>query len=283
VGSPFAPIRRPEALSPNVAGLVYQNIDAQAFWPEFGMAVNTPPNAQRIYADATGSQPGAVNTRIWAPLPIPVGSIIFQISAAYQGQPIIEISKRTLFSTGGPGTPPTQAFQQSFPASPGGSFASTVTLPNPVVLAADSTYTVSAFCTAGASLFGVSVGYLPPTLSFYQFGGDDPRVLDTRVAGGKFNVGEQRKVFLGAAGATSGVFNLTVDQTEGNVAGSPPGGFLSAFAGDTFPGNSSVNWDHPGQISANLVIAGLDDLGNVTIRCNVNRAHVILDMIGYFV
>src|SRR6478736_4053168 len=100
VGSPFAPIRRPEALSPNVAGLVYQNIDAQAFWPEFGMAAGNPATAQRVYADATGSQPGAVNTRIWAPLPIPVGSIIFQISAAYQGQPIIEISKRTLFSTG---------------------------------------------------------------------------------------------------------------------------------------------------------------------------------------
>ena len=92
----------------------------------------------------------------------------------------------------------------------------------------------------------------------------------------------QRRV-LSAPTHNSFAFNLTVDETEGNVAGSPPGGFLSAFAGDTFPGNSSVNWDHPGQISANLVIAGLDDLGNVTIRCNVNRTHVILDMIGYFV
>ena len=66
-----------------------------------------------------------------------------------------------------------------------------------------------------------------------------------------------------APGASSGVFNLTVDETEGNINGSPGGGFISAFAGDTFPGNSSVNWDHPGQISASLVIAGLDDDGNV--------------------
>ena len=43
--APFAPIRRPEALSPNIVGLVYQNIDAQAFWPTLGMAHHPPERA----------------------------------------------------------------------------------------------------------------------------------------------------------------------------------------------------------------------------------------------
>ena len=60
VGSPFAPIRRPEALSPNVAGLVYQNIDAQAFGRRSAWQPATRATAQRIYQDATGSQPAAV-------------------------------------------------------------------------------------------------------------------------------------------------------------------------------------------------------------------------------
>ena len=40
--------------------------------------------------------------------------------------------------------------------------------------------------------------------------------------------------------------------------------------------------DHAGQIVANLLIAPLDDAGNVTIRCSVNRAQVIIDRIGSF-
>ena len=49
--SPFAPIRRPEALSPNIVGLVYQNIDAQAFWPTLGM--DTIGDAAEAHVPAT--------------------------------------------------------------------------------------------------------------------------------------------------------------------------------------------------------------------------------------
>jgi len=270
-------IKRLEALGTPISALTYLNIDAQAFWPTLGMAPVANSTAQRIYQDATGSQPAQVNSRLFAPLPIPVGSVIFEVSAAYQGQPILEISRRPLFSTGAPGTAPVTDFQQSFPASPGGALASTVLLQSPIVLADDSTYTVSGFFTAGASIFGVRIGYLPPTAGFFPFSGATPRILDTRQPGQtKFAINEQRKINLGVPGAASGVFNLTVDQTEGS-------GFLSAFAGDTFPGNSSLNFDHAGQIVANLVIAPLDDAGNVTIRCGVNRTHVIIDRIGFFI
>jgi hypothetical protein len=269
----YAP-QRPEALGAAIPGLTYLNIDAQAFWPSVA--------AGRVYQDLTGSQP-PVNDRIWAPLPLPVGSTIHQISAAYQGQPIIEISKRPLFNTGLPGTAPSQDFQKSFTISPGGAFASTETLPTPVTIQSDATYTISAFCTVGASVFGVSIGYVPPTQSFVPFAGT-PRVVDTRAAGGKLDIGEERVVDMGFRGARSAVFNLTVVDTEGGVGGLPPGGFVSAFAnGIAFPGNSSVNWDHPGQIAANLVICALDGAGTLKLRGNVNKTNVVVDRIGFMV
>lgn len=279
-----APAFAPEVLAPAIPGLTYLNIDAQAFWPTLGMAAGTPANAQRLYEEATGSQPAAPGTRLWAPLPLPVGSVIRHVSAAYQGLAVVDIMKRPLFSTGTAGTPPTPEFTANFPLSPGGALAATLNVAPPVTLAADATYTISALCGAGTSIFGVSVGYVPPTQSFVPFAGPTPRVLDTRDPGDlKFGVGEQRKIDLGQPGARSGVFNLTVVNTEGNVNGSPPGGFVSAFAGEDFPGNSSVNWDHPNQISANLVIAPLDLAGNVTLRASVNRTDVVVDRIGYLI
>lgn len=280
----YAPAATPEALASPIPGLTYLNIDAQAFWPELGMAAGTPATAQRVYQDATGSQPGATPSRLWAPLPLPVGSVIRHISAAYQGLAVVDIMKRPLFSTGGPGTAPASQFLATFPQSPGGSLAATLNVDPPVTLAGDATYTISAFCSSSTSVFGVSIGYVPPTQSFIPFTGPTPRVLDTRDPGQiRFIPNEQRKIDLGQPGARSGVFNLTVVNTEGNVNGSPAGGFASAFAGDTFPGNSSVNWDHPGQISANLVISALDQTGAVTIRVGVNRADVIIDRIGFLI
>jgi hypothetical protein len=278
-----APTFGPEAagLGASIPGLTYLNYDAQAF---FATNQGESPAQSRHFEEILGSAPATFNTRIWAPLLIPVGSVVFQMSASYQNQPIMEISRRPLFNNGGVGTAPVQEFQKSFADSPGGAFASTELLPVPVTIQADSTYTISCFCTSGTSLYGVSVGYRPPTQGFIPFTGANPRVLDTRNPGQtKFEVDEQRKINLGMPGARSGVFNLTVVDTEGNNAGRPPGGFVSAFAGDTYPGNSTVNWDHPGQISANLAIAALDVAGNVTLRAGVNRTDVVVDVIGYMI
>jgi hypothetical protein len=152
----------PQALAAPIAGARYLGIDAYAFFPDKA--------ADRVYQDLTGSQPVTPGRRIWAPLPLPAGSIIVQLSASYQGQPIMEISRRPLFS-GTAATAPAQVFQQSMNPSPGGPFASSVVVPN-LEIDREATYTISAYCSAGTSVIGASVGYLE---GFTPFRGTVPR------------------------------------------------------------------------------------------------------------
>src|SRR5689334_3730760 len=78
------------ALGAALPGLTYMGIDAQAFWPTKAQ--------DRIYQDATGSQPLNAPDRIWAPLQLPAGSVVKQMSASYVGQPFMEINERPMFS-----------------------------------------------------------------------------------------------------------------------------------------------------------------------------------------
>ena len=244
--------------APNPA-LTYLGLDALDFWPIDA--------SQRIYQDTTGVQ-GAVNDRIWAPLLLPVGSTIFQISASYQQQPIIEISRRPLFS-GTTGTAPVQVFQQSFPASPGGPFASTVNLNPAIVISTGATYLVSAFLTAGSSIFGVQIGYRPPTQSFVPFTGTTPRIFS-----GLLTAGSPTTVFLGRKGAHSGVFNL-------NVSGSTVAGQVTAFPANlsTAPVRPSVQYS-AAQKTENLVISSLDTTGSIKLLSN-STTNATVDLIGY--
>jgi hypothetical protein len=75
-------------------------------------------------------------------------------------------------------------------------------------------------------VLGVTIGYLPPAHLFLPFTGGPPRILDTRVTGGKPADGEERVIALGVVGARCAVINLTVAETEGE------GGFV-----DVFPSN----------------------------------------------
>jgi hypothetical protein len=165
------------ALAATHRGLTYLGIDGLDFWPIVA--------SQRLYEDITGVKLSASN-RLFAPLMLPVGSAIVEISASYQQQPIMEISKRPLFS-GTPGTAPIQVFQKSVQISPGGPFASTEQISPAIVLAADATYMVSAFLTPGSAIFGVRVGYRPPTQSFVPFTGADFRILNTQRAAESFS------------------------------------------------------------------------------------------------
>jgi hypothetical protein len=260
----------PEALSAPVPGLTYVALDAQQFWPTVA--------SQRIYQDTTGSQ-GSPGQRIWSGLSLPAGSTIHQINVGYQGQPILEINKRPLTQPF-PALAPTPELQKTLTNGPGGPYSSSETLISPIVIAGDASYTVSFYLLAGSSVFGCSIGYLPPAQSFVPYAGI-PRVLDTRDPGpltGKLGPGEERVVELGIAGARSAVLNLTVTETSAG------GGFVAVFpAGVTWPGNSSINWSAAGQNVANGVITPVDALGRITIRGGATATHVIIDRIGYMI
>jgi len=245
-------------------GVTYLGMDCLDFWPIVA--------SQRIYQDLTGVQ-GDPNDRIWAPLLLPVGSTIVDISASYQVQPIIEISRRPLFS-GQPATAPTQVFQTSLPASPGGPFASTVAVSPAVVLAANSTYLVSAFLTPGSSIIGVRVGYRPPTQSFVPFTGANFRILNTQASGGILQPNVTRTVQTGLAGARSVVFNLNVvaPAGTGSIACFPGGGAVSTKPVVRYVTSETIQ---------NLVICTIPANGTLSFRATGHATHAFADLIGF--
>jgi hypothetical protein len=206
-------------------------------------------------------------------LPIPCGSVIHQINVAYVGQPILEIWKRPLAAP----TPYQTPFQQSLPAGAGQKTASYDLVP-PIIVEANTTMAVRYYTSAGATVFGVTVGYVPPTQSFIPFTGGPPRIVDTRLGAGKLLPSEERIIALGMAGARSAVINLTVTGTEGD------GGYVAVFAGDiAWPNNSSINWTGAGQNIANGVITAMDPFGQIRIRGGSAKTHVIIDRIGWLI
>jgi len=264
----------PQAIGSPIAGLTYIGLDAQAFFP------SQPDHRIGGDIDLTGTK-GFNGERIWAPLPLPAGSIVHQMNVGYIGQPIAEISRRTIAQPS-PAQIPNQVFQQSLPAGGGAPATATFNFDNPVVVEREATYTVSFFIPSmgGSAVFGCSIGYVPPTQSFMPFSGGDPRVLDTRQPGpltGKLGPGQEKVVPLGVAGARSAVLNLTITETVGT-------GFVAVFpAGVAWPGNSSINWSASNQNIANGVISAVDGNGAIKIRGGSNPTHVVIDRIGFMI
>ena len=255
----------PEAVGAAIPGLTYVSFDAFQFFDEDG---------GRIYQDITGTQPNPANVpgRIFAPLNLPAGSVIYQMNVGYQGQPIAEISKRPI-TPAIPAVAPAQVFQKTLVAGPGQGFSSTENLTTPVTITADASYMISFRCSAGQSVYNCSLGYLPPTQGFVPFTGATPRVFDSR-SGAKFIVDEERTVDLGFPGARGAVINLTVTETSA-------GGFVAIFPADiAWPGNSSINWKAVNQDVANGVITRVDATGKIKVRAS-NATHVVIDRIGF--
>jgi hypothetical protein len=256
-----------EVVAAQTNGLSYVQYDALAFFPYL------PTANRRMYQDLTGIQPETAPNRLATALSLPVGSIVTELSVAYQNQPIAEIHRRDMAS---PNTP-TLPLQQTLDVGSGPS-TQTLVLTSPITVEYGSTYSLEFWCPVGASIYGATVGYVPPTRSFIPFQGlGGPRVLDTRVTGGKFEANEERTLALGFPGARGAVLNLTVTETEG-------GGFAAVFRGDIeWPGNSTLNWSQTGQILSNGVITDVDASGQITIRAGANRTHVVVDRIGWLI
>ena len=107
------------------AGLTYVGVDAQQFFPE-----GNPSN--RLYENSTGTKLVSSGT-MHAGLPVPAGSVLFQVNSGYQGTPVLTIYKRTLQQPQN-STGPQQIFLQTVEAGPGGPFSSTINLPTPIVI-----------------------------------------------------------------------------------------------------------------------------------------------------
>ncbi len=150
----------------------------------------------------------------------------------------------------------------------------TVTDGLPLTIEADNTYSIRLNVAPGDSIYGVTVGYLPPTQGFVPFAGANPRVYDCRPVG-KLADAEERLIPLGLAGARGAVVNLTLTRTVGTS------GYVAVFAGNiAWPGNSSQNWYEAGANVANCVVTAVDSQGRIKIRGGENLTDVIIDVIG---
>ena len=250
-------------LDPTIAGLVYLPLDAFAF--DTATVGATP---YRLYQEVTGMQPSSPAEYIYASLPITIGAVVKQINVAYQGQPIISISRRTLGGAFVDVTTPTSL------AAGGG--AKTQSLNVTADLTAGATYCVRVFCSAGDSILGMTIGYIPAAQAFIAYtGSQSPRVFDSRPFA-KFAANEERVIDLSSrliSTARAAVVNLTAAETAG-------AGFLAAFTdGIAWPGNSSVNFNGPDQSAANGVLVAMT-AGRIKVRCGPNASHVIVDVIG---
>ncbi len=259
----------PEAFGTLNSALTYVGVDAFAFFPD------DDASSTRYYADNTGMGPVTANRRLGAAVQIPGGSTLYEMHIAYQGQPIVEVWKRSLATP----VPYAPSFQQTVPSGGGGPATVSYQFPSPITLGLLETLAVRFYDVAGDTVIGMVLGYKPPTQSFIPFSGSTPRILDTRNAGGggKLNPNEERVIALGSPGARGAVLNLTVTDTE-------VGGYVAVFAANiAYPGNSSINWFGTNQNIANGVTTAMDSAGQIRIRGGANRTNVVIDRIGWLI
>jgi hypothetical protein len=253
------------ALTP---GLGYVLLDGLAFIPDDPSTHARTSNTGSGYTTLAGF-------RLDAPLVVPVGSQLKEISVAYLAPAPASAPALLIFRQ------PLGGLMQSvgtvnLPESP---TQSVVTAQLNETVDGTSTYNLQffvGFTNPTAFIYAVRVGYLPPPQVFVPVS-PSKRVLDTRLTGGKLNPNEERIITLDGVPsfAHGAVINLTVTETEG-------AGFVAVFpAGSAWPGNSSVNWSGPDENVANAVLTATDATGRITIRGGVNRTQVVIDVVGY--
>jgi hypothetical protein len=106
-------------------------------------------------------------------------------------------------------------------------------------------------------------GFDPPGGTKGKLGANQQRIVDCKVANAVM------------AGAVAVLANVTIVSASG-------GGFLAAFKnGITWPGNSTINWDHPNQVAANSAVVALDASAQFQVRAS-NPVDYIVDVVGYY-
>lgn len=265
------PSAKPMAIPTPTAGLTYLPFDGLAFF--------SSTEGGRSYDVSYGTRSLVAPTYSYCSMSLPVGSVVHELIVTYRGAPIAFIDHRSetppywesLFNTGAltpTATPATLKFE----------------LPTPIEITHGYTYILRAYAelfnglnAADGSILGMTVGYVPVASGFAPYGGTTPRILDTRLGGGKVLPGDSgaRVIDLGMAGAKAAVINVTADSTEGY-------GYFSVFPdGVAYPGNSSLNWTAANVTIANTVIAPLSTSGKIKLRAGESAAHAIVDVQGF--
>lgn len=261
-----APQAFPQAIDPNVTGLTYVGIDAVGF--------RTAPSTPGWYSDDfSGTGANSAGFPLTAPLILPTGAVIKHLKFAYQGTggPAVFIYERPLANPRNP-----QAFV-NVPLPPQGAGPHTHSFQTTLPIKPDHTYAFRINVAPGDSVFGAVIGYTPAAFSPFAGAPSAARVMDTRLAGGKFSAGEERVLDLSGATpiGTAVVLNLTADQPEGT-------GFLSAYSGDiSFPNTSALNYSTATPNIANTTTVVLGAGNKIKLRCGEARTHVIVDVVGY--
>ena len=231
--------------------------------------------ASRLFT-VNGSQPApAPGNVLFMPIRLPVGAILTEVTLPYISTaptaPHVQVHRLDIG----------KAYQQVGFADlltgvPGVHTAAVALANEPKTDGSQSYMTLVGFTDAAQFVQTVRIGYLAPPAAFVA-NTVVPRVLDTRVTGGKLNANEERVVPTGVPGfAAATALNLTVTETEN-------AGFVAVFAGNVaWPGNSSINWSASGQNVANGVVTAVDPSGQVKIRGGINPTHVVIDVQGYF-
>jgi hypothetical protein len=257
-----------KALPSVTPGLAYVLLDGLAFLPDNPMLHPRTSNTGAGYTTSAAF-------RLDAALVVPVGSLLKEISIAYSA-PAPASSPGMLIFRQPFGDVLQMVGSVNLPESPA---QSVVTSQLNEAVDGSATYNLQffvGFTIPTAFVYAVRVGYVPPPQAFVPLS-PSKRVLDTRLTGGKLSPNEERIVTLDGVPsfAHGAVVNLTVTETEG-------AGYVAVFpAGSTWPGNSSVNWSGPDENVANAVLTGTDANGRVAIRGGVNRAQVVIDLVGY--
>jgi hypothetical protein len=266
-----------EVLGAVVAGSTYLPIDGLDFFPDGQYNGGGDPRyVDPITGVGIAFTGGHTAGQLAATIPLPTGSVIDQINVCYYGSPIINVFAKSFAS---PSTP-TQLISSPLLAGAGAKTQSftldgSIAALTSIAIAAATSYTLRFYVGAGDSIHGVTIGYTAPQQGFVAADGI-PRVLDTRISGGKLSPNEERTVVVGVPGARSALFNITVTDTAG------AGGFVACFAADiAYPGNSSINWFGAGQTLANSVLCAVDATGAIKIRGGANLTDIVIDRIGY--
>jgi hypothetical protein len=212
-------------------------------------------------------------------LNLPVGTIIQELNVAYLGSPIAYIYSRSANAT----VINIEYTTTSLPSQTTVAWRG-FKVDTPITIAYDKSYYLAAYVGPPtlpgppiARLQSMTVGYAAVQSGFVPFTGTTPRILDTRLGGGKVLPGDAgaRVIDLGMAGAKAAVINVTADATEGY-------GYFSVFPdGVPYPGNSSLNWTTAGVTIANTVIAPLSAGGKIKLRAGESAAHAIVDVQGF--
>jgi len=272
----------PPSASVVTVGLTYDNYTELNFIPIGQPLTDVTATLSGVYV------PG-VNTSFYAPVNLPSGSTLAELSLAGSNSSGVTQTLslfREPFGTGGGG----QTLSQAALFSGDTSVRVATSLLSHVTDGDGGYYLVGTTRGNGLqTLRSARIGYVPPARGAFTPLAVPIRIYDSRPNGlpaggvkGKFADHEERvldaKLGTGVpVGASSVLVNVAATNTN-------PGGFFSLFKnGAAWPGTSTLNWGVANTTVSSLAATQLAPFGNFKARCEgAGGADLIVDVVGWF-